>query len=217
MTCSAQRSGKQPHTWKPNGCNKCPRTMLYTTILRATCKEESSFWWASSEAVRCTFFFLRRTGARGKTLPMTEAYLPDDAITINQNYIITTPHAFWSNASSAYGDGSEHPPPPIDWKPLLDSIRFTLSDQEWATLDTHLTAEETSNVIKSLPQHNSTELGGLRGEIVQLHVEKWANILAAVFKTVVHSHSQLPLSFRSSVLKLLYNKERRIIQQAISL
>lgn len=106
----------------------------------------------------------------GKTLPITEAQLLDGSISTNPDDIITTHRSSCSNTFSAHSDASEHPPPPIDRKPLLDSIQVTPLDQERANLDTALATEEILNVILSLPLHKSTGLDGLRVDIFQLQI-----------------------------------------------
>lgn len=169
-------------------------------------KMDASFDIHFSKAERNSSFFFRRPAARRTTTAITEVKTPEGTVTKDPKKIAEIHRTFWKHIFSKFGNGSEPALIRTDRQPLLDSIQKTLSDHERAELDSPLSAKEIAEVIKSLPRRKATGLDGIRGEIFQLHVEKWAKILSNVFEIFVHSQHRLPSSFRSSVIILLYKK-----------
>lgn len=73
-------------------------------------------------------------------------------------------------------------------------------------LEKPLTTDEIEKAILALPNQKATGADGIKAELLQAHLRKWAQLLMGVFEQVTQEHQSLPHQLRTAIIILLYKK-----------
>lgn len=153
---------------------------------------------------RCTNFFLKSSFFRGTRIPTDEDKRADNTIKSDPEEVSFIHCTCWSRIFSSNGNGLEHPPNPSDRLPLLEHIRHVLSDEDRSNMKYSLSAVKIARTLLCMAKHKSPGPDGLRFEVFYMNVHKWAQTLATMFETFVHSQNYFAGPLETAIIVLLY-------------
>ena len=162
-----------------------------------------------SEAERCTRFFFKRAKPNRATI-IPGVRLSDGTIKSDGGSIQETHTHFWTNLYSINSGGTE-PSLTQENRDILNSVNIPkLPHTDAQTLEADITEEDIVQQIHLLPTHKAAGSDGLKAELFKHNPKLWAKVLQPVFQSCMHDETNLPISFRESIIILLHKKGRTL-------